>query len=491
MYFRSHVNYKQMFRLSLIFFFFFLLGNGQSSSLAEIDSALDRIYIQAHKTSNFQGGIVSTQKIIAKSKKMNYDAGISRGYLNIANFLIAIGGNKESLHYLELADHHSQKTSNHDLKSELYGEYSAVYDKLGMFNISLDYNNKAIEINKKKSFVPNRKKNLISSYYNKADLFLFLKKYDSAYSNYHKSYKLIPDPISASGLARYFMHNDRNDMDSADYYMKVATDSISKYQYSPYQQLYTLETLGDLNFTKKKYDKALENYFQALDISLKSKDLDQTISIYLALFDTYQELKNDKKAAEYILKYNKLNDSISLVNKDALNISVDKLMRDKDQEKKNVEYNAIYTFVAIFGVIFILVIIGNKIYRRKQREKEFIIHRQQTEITKTKSENKTLENKVNDAFQEVLELAKTNDPSFLARFKEVYPEFCEKLLSNYPDIVSSEFTFCAYLKLNLSSKEIANYTFVSLKAIQVRKSRIRKKFNIPSDIDLYFWINKI
>lgn len=139
----------------------------------------------------------------------------------------------------------------------------------------------------------------------------------------------------------------------------------------------------------------------------------------------------------------------------------------------------------------VIVILGYKYYALKKREKQLLAQNKKDELSRKLLDNRRLEHKVNDAFEEVRQLAKQNAPSFLARFKEVYPEFCEKFLHLYPDIINSEFTFCAYLKLNFSTKEIATYTFVTKKAVQARKSRIRKKFNISSEDDLYIWFNKI
>ncbi|MCY1660234.1 helix-turn-helix transcriptional regulator [Chryseobacterium sp. SL1] len=103
---------------------------------------------------------------------------------------------------------------------------------------------------------------------------------------------------------------------------------------------------------------------------------------------------------------------------------------------------------------------------------------------------KELESKVNDAFEEVVILAKNNSPEFLIRFKEVYPEFFYKLIIEFPDLTHSELKLCAYLKLNFTTKEISNYTFVSLRAVEGSKYRLRKKLNLTSDIDLNTWVLK-
>ena len=91
---------------------------------------------------------------------------------------------------------------------------------------------------------------------------------------------------------------------------------------------------------------------------------------------------------------------------------------------------------------------------------------------------------------EVLRLAKENSPRLLSKFKSIYPDFFEKLTEIQPNLQNSELIFCIYLKLNLSTKEIATYTFVTPKAVLNRKNRIRKKLDIASSVDIYKWFDE-
>lgn len=134
----------------------------------------------------------------------------------------------------------------------------------------------------------------------------------------------------------------------------------------------------------------------------------------------------------------------------------------------------------------VAVVFGALYFYFKNKKKKPIEDRQQKETKKPADRNL-----INNELDEVFRLAKINDPSFLSKFKETYPEFCSKIISLYPDILNSELIFCAYISLNFSTKEIAKYTFVTHKAVQVRKSRLRKKFNIPSGEDLYIWFKKL
>ncbi|MCY0968372.1 helix-turn-helix transcriptional regulator [Chryseobacterium wangxinyae] len=96
----------------------------------------------------------------------------------------------------------------------------------------------------------------------------------------------------------------------------------------------------------------------------------------------------------------------------------------------------------------------------------------------------------NLAEDEILRLAKDNSPRLLSKFKSLYPDFFEKLEAIQPNLQNSELIFCIYLKLNLSTKEIATYTYVTPKAVQNRKNRIRKKLNIASSVDIYKWFDE-
>jgi DNA-binding CsgD family transcriptional regulator len=93
-------------------------------------------------------------------------------------------------------------------------------------------------------------------------------------------------------------------------------------------------------------------------------------------------------------------------------------------------------------------------------------------------------------FKEVTQLAKENNPEFLTRFNEYCPRFSEELLKVSP-LKISEIRFCAYIYLNFSTKEIAEYTFTSVRTVQTKKYNLRKKLNVPSDMDIYVWFSKL
>lgn len=99
-------------------------------------------------------------------------------------------------------------------------------------------------------------------------------------------------------------------------------------------------------------------------------------------------------------------------------------------------------------------------------------------------ETNLLKQKLNTAFDEVVELAKKNDPMFVVRFSEVYPDFWIKLLDKYPNLTPAEQQLCALTYLNFSTKQIAEFSHVQVRSVQTRRSRLRKSINIDGATDL-------
>ena len=69
-------------------------------------------------------------------------------------------------------------------------------------------------------------------------------------------------------------------------------------------------------------------------------------------------------------------------------------------------------------------------------------------------------------------------------FQSIHSEFYKKLLETNPDLSPSEIKLAAFLKLNLSTKEIAALTFKTESGIKSTRHRLRKKLGLTSDSNL-------
>jgi tetratricopeptide (TPR) repeat protein len=70
---------------------------------------------------------------------------------------------------------------------------------------------------------------------------------------------------------------------------------------------------------------------------------------------------------------------------------------------------------------------------------------------------------------------------FEAHFTHVHKDFYVRLMASYPSLSSNERKLCAFLKLNMSTKDISAITYQSVNSITVARSRLRKKLNIEGE----------
>lgn len=73
---------------------------------------------------------------------------------------------------------------------------------------------------------------------------------------------------------------------------------------------------------------------------------------------------------------------------------------------------------------------------------------------------------------------------FEKSFNEAHENFFKKLKSGHPDLVPNDLKLCAYLRMNMSSKEMASLLNISLRGVEIRRYRLRKKLNLDHDKNL-------
>ncbi|WP_081475394.1 LuxR C-terminal-related transcriptional regulator [Croceivirga radicis] len=73
---------------------------------------------------------------------------------------------------------------------------------------------------------------------------------------------------------------------------------------------------------------------------------------------------------------------------------------------------------------------------------------------------------------------------FEFHFNELHDDFFEKLLKEYPSLTPKDLRLCAYLKMNLTSKEIAPLMGISVRGVEIHRYRLRKKLNLDSSENL-------
>ena len=80
--------------------------------------------------------------------------------------------------------------------------------------------------------------------------------------------------------------------------------------------------------------------------------------------------------------------------------------------------------------------------------------------------------------------------TFRKNFNTVHSDFFNKLENSYPDLTNRDKLLCAYVMMNLLSKEIAPLMNISLRGVEISRYRLRRKFNLPEGTNLADFLHR-
>lgn len=315
----------------------------------------------------------------------------------------------------------------------------------------------------------------------KSDLYVAISNYYSLTKDFKKQLKYIQlagqyfekipteelrerlDYIHKSNLAGVYFQ--LNQIDSAIFYAEKSLTLEKNYNRRDIQSNNFI-ILGNTSLQLSNYQKALE-YFQQAEIITGYKNHLNTEILLEKIIETYKKLGDEEGVNLYKSKL----DSLQLNIAKNQNKSLQSLLKETSGKSEN-NINPIYAY----GLG--LVVLGGVIYWIFQKRKR-----------KYKSEE-SINQLTDDDYTILYDLIQKNDPSFLTIFNQKFKNFNQELLEKTSTLTNSELELCAMMKLKIPTKQIAQYKFLSPKTVQNKKHLIRKKLNIPSDVDLYDWFEK-
>ncbi len=77
---------------------------------------------------------------------------------------------------------------------------------------------------------------------------------------------------------------------------------------------------------------------------------------------------------------------------------------------------------------------------------------------------------------------------FEEAFNNADKEFLQKIKNSHSNLTNNDLKLCAYLRLNLSSKDIAPLLNISLRSVEIKRYRLRKKMNLAHNEGLTDYI---
>jgi AraC family transcriptional regulator, chitin signaling transcriptional activator len=163
-----------------------------------------------------------------------------------------------------------------------------------------------------------------------------------------------------------------------------------------------------------------------------------------------------------------------------------KLEREKEEIKKDkdlLEEDVIHKSKELANYTMLLV---------KKRELLSDIHEELKEI-KEAVRNDASRQKLRDLLKKInFNLADEEHLQvFESNFERVHHEFFTELKTNFPDLTQKELRLCAFVRMNLTNKEIASILNISVRGVETARYRLRKRLSLNHEEDMAGFLDKL
>ena len=311
-----------------------------------------------------------------------------------------------------------------------------------------------------------------------------------------------------------------------------AFELAERLNYTPLIAL-TLQTLGINAFSNNQPDSALFYFRRALDSAFSNNNVYQIVPILKQLSETHFTLNNIDSAYYYTTLANTYEDSL-LNQEKIIELSkleskavIEKYESDLKQAHETTLYQKRITWISVISVVILSCLIFYILWLSKRRiaiEKKLkeAENRELTLLNKQyllelDSKNRELTSntliiaKKNATLNELTQyienleskgaidgnngqqlkkhiksqiLADDEWQYFKLHFEKVHPDFFVTLKEQHPTLSETELRLCAYVRIGMSAKEIAQMLSIQPETVNTSRYRIRKKLKLTSGISL-------
>lgn len=440
------------------------------------------------------------------AKAHNLDTVTPHLYNNLGNLYFDIEDYKDAKRYFEIA---------HKKFTGLKDEYNAALALTNISNIhnKLGEKDQAIKgyLNVINTFLANENwEDIVSSYQSLGEIYLNQKQYVKAHEYIEAAIRVIHE----------------NENKHSEY-----RGPISFYKAKVYH------TAAELFYDENRIEKAIEYAHKSLKLSYSNsykKNIYENARILSKIYDKKNRIDSalyyNKLFIKYSEEYNEEYD-LKKITQLKMQYQFDDILKAKaiEEVKQHAEIKRtklIYLGISIFTVLGVIIMI--LLYRnQKVKTAKVILTKEKLELEKAtldqdiEYKKKELASKMiyvleknefiisigkklmdlkphltkesQSTMQQIINELKQNSSSkiwdeFEIRFKEVHSDFYNNLNTLYPDLTPNEIKICAFLRLNMSTKEISAITHQSIKSINMARFRLRKKLNIETEENLISYL---
>lgn len=441
-----------------------------------------------------------------------------------------------------------------DKYSEVYVMIGLCYMELEYYDKALLYYQKSLEAcreaYKQNKKFPLQQRQLIL-YNNIGSVYLTRNNTDSAAINFMKAIEINRVIKNESFSASLFnnmgiIFKTSKLYDSAFFYYNKAL-AIRQQLKDTAGMAQVLNNLGDSYFLVNDLTASIASLTKALEYSKRSGNLVSQMKAANFLTIAFEKSGDFKRSLDYQRYYDKIRDSINSeeqLRKTAnleLQYALEKQMRENELQQEikliNKQRKALIFMIisAVFCSLFIILFLLNrnkniklkqiKLYQEslelesrnlvlekrnlelelEYRNKELATHvmylLKKNEFIASVSErlinlknNLSLTNSA--GLQTIVREMKSNIDhtvwnEFELRFQNVHQSFYDNLQARFPDLSPNERKLCAFIRLNMTIKEISAITYQSENSIRVARIRLRKKMGLERDENLIAFLQEL
>ncbi len=453
------------------------------------------------------------------SKDLNYEKGIAESYNHLGIYFREVGVYEQSIDYLFKSLKIMEDLNDQAGIARCYNLIGIIYYYLTNFDLSLEYYNKALKINLEQNDV----KWIAGNYNNVGMIYMEKGEYEKALMYFNRALKMSEVQNNKNWIA-----NNYGNIGSC--YLKMGNPNAIDYFE---KRLIIKEEQGDLsgiasaNYLTGNFYNQQEEYKKALPYLKKSYEIARGISnrnMYRnaagGLSIAYEHLGDYENAYLFYVILKEVSDSLNIV-ENSQKITRLKMQHDYKISRRlseiNYERTELYYFAFAGALLIVLLMVllfyGKQRARAKQHQLErkklelekqslqedldfknielqenvkFLVEKNEliSEIIKKLLDAKpkfALENKriINEI---IMELQSSIDSDvwedFEIRFKQIHSDFYINLNLKYASLTPNEQKLCAFLRLDMSSREISAITNQSIKSIETARTRLRKKMGL-------------
>jgi len=510
--------------------------NNYNNGIAENLSNLGDIYVILDSLDKAEEYYLESVEYFKQTD--NYE-GYTSSLLVLGNIYLVRNNTPEALFYYQECLTIALKNNLTETQAHVYNNQGVIYFEQEEYDLALKNYLSAHNIFLK-----------LESNYNVAILLnniaaIYVKNGEDslAFQKYEEAIKMFQNLESWTDIASCYselclLNINNNNFENAEFYLSKGFEMFEKsgLEYLAPKSLVYINLLTNkikINNHRKEYTEAVENSHKLIQLSEQNNYLLNISESYFLLSQTYDYLNKTDSAYKYFKIYKQFNDSlindkkIKKITQMQMQFELDKKLRETELEqtiKDAAQQRKEFILFSVIGLMCIVMLIITLLFinqrnkaQKSQLEKvnlnqkleyknkelttnvmyllqknDFIISIAK-KLERTKTEFK-LENK--QVIQSIINDLQSNSAietwdEFEKRFMEVHSDFKDKLSQKFPDLTPNEMKLCAFLRLNMTTKEISAITYQSVSSINMARFRLRKKMDMERDENLIAFLTQL